>query len=117
MIEEKKETRKQNRLERLGSNRPVCVICGESDWRTLEQHHIAGKAYDNGLVTICSSCHDKLSDDQKDHPKQIGKPPANPEIIGHFLLGLADLFALLVEKLREFGNYLIQAAQNIAGAE
>lgn len=117
MIDKAKETRKQNRLERLGSNNPACVLCGENDDRALELHHIAGKAYDDELVPVCRNCHRKLSDDQKDHPKQICKPPTNPEIIGHFLLGLADLFALLVEKLREFGNCLIQAAQNIAGAE
>jgi hypothetical protein len=30
--------------------------------------------------------------------------------IGHFLLGLADLFELLIKKLREFGEALIAQA-------
>jgi hypothetical protein len=111
-----KEARKQNRLETLGSNNPVCIICGENDWRTLEQHHIAGQAYGEELCNVCRNCHRKLSDDQKEHPKQIGKPATNFETIGHLLLGLADFLALLVEKLRECGQFLIQAAQAMAGA-
>jgi hypothetical protein len=104
----KKEIRKQKRLEKLGSNNPVCITCGEDDWRCLEEHHIAGQAYDDTLSNICRNCHRKLSDDQIDHPKAISKPPMTHERIGHLLIGLADFFALLVEKLREFGQFLIQ---------
>jgi hypothetical protein len=106
-----KEVRKQKRLETLGSNHPVCVICGEDDWRCLEQNHIAGQAYGDELCNVCRNCHRKLSDDQKDYPKQISKPPTNFEAIAHLLFGLADFFALLVERLRECGQALIQAAQ------
>ena len=108
-----KETRKQKRLEVLGSNNPVCVICGENDWRTLERHHIAGQAYGDELCNVCRNCHRKLSDDQKNHPKQVCKTPTNFEAIGHLLLGLADFLALLVSKLRECGQLLIQAAQTM----
>src|SRR5690349_8607640 len=104
MDDKAKETRKQKRLEALGGNRPVCVICGEGDWRTLEQHHIAGQAYGDELCNVCRNCHRKLSDDQKDHPKQTSKNLNNFETIGHLLLGLADFLALLVEKLRECGQ-------------
>lgn len=110
-----KEVRKQKRLETLGSNHPVCIECGENDWRCLEQHHIAGRAYDETVCNICYNCHRKLSDDQKDHPKQAGTP-AKAEIIGRFLIGLADFLVLLVIKLKEFGHYLIQSAQAMAGA-
>jgi hypothetical protein len=113
MNDKVKEARKQKRLEVLGSNHPVCVICGENDWRTLEQHHIAGQAYGDDLCTVCRNCHRKLSDDQKDHPQQVGKRPTNFEAIGHLLLGLADFLALLVAKLREYGQLLIQAAQTM----
>lgn len=108
------ETRKQKRLEKLGSNHPVCVICGESDWRCLEQHHIAGKDYDDSLATTCRNCHRKLSDTQKDHPPKVAQAPSGLESIGHFLVGLADLFALIVEKLREFGRVLIASAKQPA---
>ena len=109
-----KEARKQKRLEILGSNHPICVVCGESDWRCLEQHHIAGQAYNDDLSNVCRNCHRKLSNEQKDHPKQIDIPSTTIESIGHFLLGLADLFALLVNSLKEFGNYLIETAKTAA---
>ncbi len=114
MNDRAKEIRKQKRLESLESNHPICTLCGENDWRCLEQHHIAGQAYGDDLCTVCRNCHRKLSDDQKDHPKQIGKPPVALEAIGHLLLGLADFFALLVAKLRECGKFLIQAAAGAA---
>ena len=112
--EKRRETRRQNALDRLGSNAPRCVICGEDDWRTLEFHHIAGRAFDDGGAILCRNCHRKLSDDQKDHPKPPAVQPSTPERIGHFLHGLADLLAMLVEKLRAFASELIGPATNTA---
>jgi hypothetical protein len=116
-LEKNQERRKQKALERLGTNNPVCVLCGESDWRCQELHHIASKQFDAALAIVCRNCHRKLSDMQRDHPQQSSTPPDPLECIGHVLLGLADLFAILVEKLREFGKDLIsRAAQNTATA-
>jgi hypothetical protein len=112
-IDKTKEARKQKRLEKLGGNNPVCIICGENNPHCLELHHIAGQVYGDELCTICRNCHRKLSDDQKDHPKTMGKTPTTYENIGHMLLGLADFFALLVEKLREFGQFLIQSTNTV----
>jgi hypothetical protein len=59
-----------------------------------------------------------VSDDQKDHPRF--NPDADPMLdgIGHFLLGLADLLRLIVEKLAIFGLALIERAvpASVAGA-
>lgn len=108
-----RERRKQRALERLGSNHPRCVYCGEADERCLERHHIAGRAYGEELAVVCRNCHRKLSDMQKDHPPALtdGEPPYL-EKIGHFLLGLADLLEMLIEKLREYGMVLIEAASD-----
>ena len=106
-----KETRKQSKLEKLGTNHPLCVICGEDDWRCLEEHHIPGQAYGEELATVCRNCHRKLSDDQYNHPEKLNPEPCLFERLGHFLLGLADLFALLVERFRMIGHELIQAAK------
>lgn len=113
MNDRAKEVRKQKRLEALGSNNPVCTVCGEDDWRCLEQHHISGKDYGDDLCNVCRNCHRKLSDSQNDHPKQIEKTPATLENVGHLLLGLADFLALLVERLKEYGLLLIQSAQEL----
>jgi hypothetical protein len=107
------EIRKQRALERLGSDDPRCVRCGEEDWRCLELHHVSGRVYGEECAVVCRNCHRKLSDAQKDHPTALadGEPP-DLEKIGHFLIGLADLLDMLIEKLREYGMVLIEAAAN-----
>ena len=104
------ERRKQRRLEKLGTNNPVCGSCGERDWRCLELHHLADYKRDDLTVTICRNCHRKVSDDQKDHP--VFNPSADPMLdrIGHFLRGLADLLTLIIERLNIFANLLIERA-------
>jgi hypothetical protein len=109
------EIRKPNRLEVFGSTHPVCVICGEGNGQCLEQHHIAGQAYSDDLCNVCRNCHRKLSDDQRDHPIKLAENPQSFETIGHLLIGLADFFELLVERLREYGLILIKAAKDAAG--
>jgi hypothetical protein len=110
----KKEKRRQYALERLGTNKPCCIICGETDWRCLERHHIAGRKFDKATVILCRNCHRKQSDDQKEHPKATATQPNLFDSAGHFLLGLADLFVLLIEKCREYGNALIEYAKTLA---
>ncbi len=106
-----REKRRQRAYERLGSDNPRCLHCGESDWRCLERHHIAGRAYDDETVVMCRNCHRKLSDSQKDHPPKVSEgEPSLLECVGHYLLGLADLFEMLVARFRELGRMLIGAA-------
>jgi len=100
--------RRTRALERLGTDKPRCVICGEDNPHCLEAHHIAGRKYDPATEILCRNCHRKASDLQQDHPKPPACPPSQDERIGHFLLGLADFLLLIVEKLREFGQQLIQ---------
>jgi hypothetical protein len=105
------EARKQARLEKLGTNEPRCGTCGETDWRCMEQHHVADLGRDEATVLICRNCHRKVSDDQRDHPAPDPKADPLLDRIGHFLLGLADLLILIVAKLTEFGNALIAKAK------
>lgn len=103
------ERRKQRALHRLGTDDPHCMTCGEADWRCLELHHLAGRAYDEGTVILCRNCHRKLSD-----PSENGGAPAHPpllERIGHFLLGLAAVFLMLATKCKTSGNELLEAAR------
>lgn len=103
------ERRRRRALRRLGSEHPRCVICGETDWHCLEVHEPAGRAYDDLGVILCRNCHRKLSD-----PTANDRAPDHPsrmEAIGHFLVGLAELFVLLAAKLRAFGRELIDGAE------
>jgi hypothetical protein len=47
-------------LERLGTNEPGCVVCGEDDPSYLELHHIPGRKFGDELVIVCRNCHRKL---------------------------------------------------------
>ena len=100
----KREARLQRMHERLGVEMPRCIECGLADVRCLEAHHIAGRKFDDATVILCRNHHRILSDDQKDHPPPIDDEPSLHERAGHFLKGLADLFALLVAKLHEYGD-------------
>ena len=102
-----RERRRQRRLEKLGTDDPHCAGCGTGDDRMLELHHIAGRKHDDTLVIVCGNCHQVLSDDQRDHPKaRLGADPFLVAV-GNFLLGLADMLRLIVERLAEFGTALI----------
>ena len=114
MTEEERryETRRQKAFDRLGTDRPMCACCPETDWRCMELHHLEGKDFGKTLIIVCRNCHRKLSDSQKDHTTtKLGTPPATIETIGQFLQGLADLMLLLAEKLWEFGEYLREQAR------
>jgi 5-methylcytosine-specific restriction endonuclease McrA len=102
----KKERRRQARLERLGTNTPRCVVCGEDDSRCLERSHLAGRKFTDDIVILCRNCHRKTSESEKDHPAPKSDVPSDSECLRHFLLGLADLFELLVERFREFAKRL-----------
>jgi hypothetical protein len=106
----RREARRQGAIERLGVINPKCLYCSENDPLVLERHHLAGRDYDEGTVIVCRNCHRKLSDRQKEHPDKITETPDALEAIAHFLLGLADLFEFLIEKLRKFAAQLIDRA-------
>jgi hypothetical protein len=102
----KRERRKQKALERLGTNTPQCPFCGIDEPLVFELHHVSGRAFGDDMIPVCRNCHRILSDWQKDHPPTNGSSPSDPERIAHFLLGLADMFELLVKRLREFAKTL-----------
>lgn len=107
-VELARETRKQRRLEALGTNNPLCGTCGDKRWQTIEEHHVADHGRDDTTVLVCRNCHRVLTDDQKDHPAFDPDADAMLDSIGHFLLGLADMLRIIVEKLYAFGRSLIE---------
>lgn len=113
-MDEKKlarEARERAAKRRLGTDNPRCATCGCTDWECLEAHHIAGQTYDPTTVIHCRNCHRILSDWQKDHPTQAFKPKSFEETLAHFLEGMADMFELLVRKLREFAMEISKKLQ------
>ena len=104
------ERRRCRALRRLNSEEPKCCLCGEADWRCLEAHHLAGQAFDATTVVVCRNCHRRLSDDGLDHPAADDASDPLLTRIAHFLLGLADALAMLIERLRAFAADLIDRA-------
>ncbi len=111
-----KEHREIRAYRRLGTYDAVCVVCGESNPHCLQlhqQHHLAGRKYSDDTAALCLNCHKKVTDAQLDHPDPAAKAkPTHLEVIGRYLLGLAELFEMLAQRLREFGSLLIEAAAN-----
>ena len=107
----RRERRKQNRLEKLGTNEPRCGMCGEDRWECLELHEPAGQAYSRDSVITCRNCHRVVSNDQYDHPNAA--EPNDPMLftIGRFLLGLADMLRAILDRLTQFGRELIARAE------
>ena len=112
-----RERRKRNRLEKLGTDEPRCGTCGDTRWQCIEQHHPAGqKSLPDVTVLMCRNCHRMLSDDQRDHPAFVPDADGLLQAIGHFLLGLADMLRIIIERLSEFGLALIERAAAPAGS-
>lgn len=101
------EARAQARQDRLGPD-ARCVLCGESDTRCLERHHVAGQHFANTLVVVCRNCHRKLSDDQRDHPPPSAADPPLLERFAHWLMGVADLLQDLADAMRAWGKLLLR---------
>ncbi len=106
------EDRLEQKYRRLGTRQPVCVECAEADPFCLELHHIAGRKHHEDLSIICRNCHRKLTDRQFDHVRpDMPKRTSDLVTIGHYLLGLCDLLAMVIETLREFGKSLISESK------
>jgi hypothetical protein len=108
------ERQKQSRLHKFGTNTPRCAICGNDDWRVIEEHHPDTRKRDNLVVLLCANDHRRVTYDQKVHPKEL---PGCDEMlvrIGNFLLGLADMLAIILDRLYEFGEALIVRANESA---
>lgn len=122
-----KESRRRKACERLGSEAPQCILGNKADVHALQLHHVAGKDFDNDTVVLCNNHHAPVGDGQKDHPEKIPDCTNPLEAIGHFLLGLGELAAVVIEdvgehppiefltylrwKLQEIGMLLIEFAR------
>jgi hypothetical protein len=128
-----RESRLRKAYERLGTNTPRCLICGQTNPLRLELHHPAQQEYDDETIILCSSEHDDASDWQKDHPRKIEDPPSVLEIVAHWLFGLGDLLNIaasepqgaelkellsyIAAKLHALGHILIDLAKAAASAK
>ena len=102
------EDRLEQQYQRLGKRNPICVSCAEKDPWCLELHHLARRQHHEDVSIICRNCHRKLTDQQRDHVSpMVEESSGKLAVIGHYLLGLCDLLAMLIDTLRGFGEWLL----------
>jgi len=96
---------------------PRCIVCGEKRVWCLELDHLAGQKRDDTCSPLCGNCHAERTFLQSLEPPG-GESPTNVfEVIGRWLLGIAEWFELIVDKLWQFGEFLIDLARQGHGGE
>jgi hypothetical protein len=85
-------------------------------WR-LELDHLAGQKHDDACSPLCGNCHADRSFSQTLQPPGGADPGNVFEVIGRWLLGIAEWFELIVKKLYQFGEFLIGLARQGYGGD
>jgi hypothetical protein len=128
-----RESRRRRACERLGTDKPSCMLCEQTDPFVIELHHVAGRKYHDEMIPACLNHHAQASELAKDHLSKIDGCTNPLESVGHFLLGLGDLAQIVADelrdpmladfliylrlKLREFGLFLIEFARRAPNLE
>ena len=112
-----REAAVRSRLRRAGCPDPRCTVCGEGRVWRFELDHLAGQKHDDACSPLCGNCHADRTFLQSLEPSG-GEDPKNVfEVIGRWLLGIAEWFELIIEKLYQFGEFLIDLARKGYGGE
>jgi hypothetical protein len=107
----------RERFEKAGFPDPRCVVCGEVRIWRLELDHIAGQKHDPTCSPLCANCHADRTFLQGLEPPGGENPTNVLEVIGRWLLGIAQWFELIVDMLWKFGEFLIGLARRGYGGE
>lgn len=84
-----------------------CFICGESDERVLEKHHIYSKKYGERPVWLCLNHHRIVTDNQNQIPTKIRKSRSQRNI---------DIYAInsMGSLLSDMGNELVRISKRLS---
>ncbi len=103
--------KKRRKFDALGIEQHVCVLCPEDDVLCMEVEHPAGRAHDDAVRLLCTNCHRKRTAHQRCDPSASPNRRNVFEVIGRWLLSMAAYFELLCDRLRCFGEFLINLAK------
>jgi hypothetical protein len=107
----------RGKLRELGSPAPVCLVCGEDKpWR-LERDHSAGRKHDGHMEILCRNHHADRTIQQMLEPAGGNNRKNVLEVIGRWLLGIAQYLQSLIDKFWLFGEFLIEIARRGYGAD
>jgi hypothetical protein len=110
----------KNRKIRLsGIHNEVCLGCGCDLAQGKEDDHMAGCKHSDVVWPLCApkSCHHRRSELQREEPPPTDNPRNVFEVIGRWLLSVAEYFELMCDTFRRFGEFLIELARRGYGAE
>jgi len=109
----------EKRLRIFKRDKFKCVSCGSKD-RTLHVHHTCySDGYlwdveDSELITLCKSCHEKLTEDLRDIKSAISSICKTPNLSEKFILffgtivlknwGEREIIAILDKFHKEYGR-------------
>ena len=104
-INQNKIIRENKWINKLFNSDGCCLICGNTDFKLFDKHHIGGKKFSKFIITVCANCHKKLSWYQRSNKKYIDfyqKLIPNNEFIKQFaiLLDLNHLFKVVYENIK-----------------
>ena len=100
-----------NRIERLGSNQPICLLCGCNEPMLLrpirrpfaEKHHVVGQEHDALLtLSLCFNCHALITEGLHKAGVSMKREP-NPTKFAQIVFGaLAVHFEMLSDAFWRF---------------
>jgi len=76
-----------------------------------------GRKHGDLVWPLCLPCHHKRSELQREEPRPTDDPRNVFEVIGRWLLSVAEYFELMCETFRCFGAFLIEFARQGYGAD
>jgi hypothetical protein len=116
--------RVKQKLEEMGLEGAVCLGCGRADPSIFEFDHIAGRKHHGQLWPLCQDCHQEKTFMGYLDPPATDSPTCAFDVIGHWLLNLANYGDLLIRfieaviaKLRLYGEFLVGLAKEGCGSE
>jgi hypothetical protein len=101
---------KRKKQRRLGTDKLICPICGETHPAAFEHDHVAGQEFHDQTWALCKTHHAIRTHWQQGEPPPSDNPQNPFERLGHWLLGMAAYFEMLVPYLKRFGTVLIELA-------
>lgn len=113
-LEEDQDKRMEAHARRLGTCEFICLTCGNPMHpAALENSHIAPKRFHEDAGPQCRNCHAEFSDKERHlaYRPQTGNPRI--EMIGRYLVALAEWLKRVAETIAAFGAWLLGLADSL----
>jgi hypothetical protein len=114
---QKRAAVRHKKLETLGIETKVCVICGSGDVATFQFDHVAGRKHHDQEWPLCEACHQERNHMQREEPPPSDNPRNVFEVIGRWLLAIKEYLEMLLPHLGKYGEFLIELSKRGYGSE